>query len=113
MAMGWTSPRAQECSLVSSEWAPRGSAKTTRPEIVVTFTSTCGAIDVSSVHMTIDDETVAHTVKGSGQKITVSHTPPSALTDDADHTVTVNVRDDEGTTGEKVWTFNIPDSYSR
>lgn len=109
-----SSLHAQECVLSVSDWAPRGSAKTTRPDIVVTFTSTCGtAIDVSSIQMTVDDDAVVHTIKGSGPKITVSYTPPSALSDDADHTVAVHARDEKGLKEEKSWTFHIPDNYTR
>jgi hypothetical protein len=106
--------QAQNCAIEAPEWAPRGSATTARPTISVTLTSTCGAaIEVSSIKMTIDDETATPKVDGSGPKITLSYTPESALAQEADHTVVVQARDAAGTTGEKRWTFHIGDTYSR
>jgi hypothetical protein len=111
---GLARPQTQNCALEAPEWAPRGSATTTRPRVSVTLTSTCGAaIEVSSIKMTIDDETVMPKVDGSGSKVTVSYTPESALEQEADHTVVVQARDAAGTPGEKRWTFHIGDTYSR
>ena len=106
--------QAQNCALEAVEWAPRGSARTARPTITVTFTSTCGAaIDPSSIQMRVDDEAVMAKADGTGPKVTVSYTPASGLVEEEDHTVVVKARDVKGTAGEKTWTFHVGDTYSR
>lgn len=106
--------QAQTCAIEASEWTPRGSARTARPTITVTFTSTCGAaIDPSSIQMRVDDEAVMAKADGTGPKVTVSYTPASGLVEEEDHTVVVNARDVKGTAGEKTWTFHVGDTYSR
>ena len=105
---------AQGCTIEAPEWAPRGSASSARPRISVTLTSTCAAeMDASSVRMTVDDELVKPMVEAAGATITAVYTPASALLEEADHTVVVQVRDTKGTSGEKRWTFHIGDTYSR
>jgi hypothetical protein len=105
---------AQECAIDAPEWAPRGSANSAKPRISVTLTSSCGAaIDVGSVHMTIDDEAVMPTTDGTGAKVVVTYTPTEALVQEADHTVAVRAQDAKGTRGEKIWTFHLGDTYSR
>ena len=106
--------QVQTCAIEASEWAPRGTARTARPRITVTLTSTCGApIDSGSIQMTIDDEAVMANAEGTGPKVTVVHTPESALVEEEDHTVVVKARDAKGTAGEHTWTFHIGDTYSR
>jgi hypothetical protein len=106
--------RVQECVIDVPEWSPRGSAKTARPRITATLVSTCAAaIDLSSIHMTIDDEPVMPTAEGTGPKVTVVYTPTTALVEDADHTVTVAASDLKGAKGRKTWTFHLGDTYSR
>jgi hypothetical protein len=106
--------RAQDCALEASEWAPRGTARTARPRITVTFASTCGAaIDPASIRMTVDEEDVMAAAEGTGPKVAVVYTPASALVEEEDHTVVVKIRDVKGTAGEKTWTFHIGDTYSR
>jgi hypothetical protein len=105
---------AQTCTIEAPEWAPRGSASSARPRISVTLTSTCAAeMDASSVRMTVDDEVVKPMVEAAGPNVTAVYTPASALLEEADHTVVVQVRDTKGTSGEKRWTFHIGDTYSR
>lgn len=112
--LGPSSSQAQNCAIDAPEWAPRGSASTARPRISVTLTSTCdAAMDPSSVRMTVDDEAVRPMVEGAGSTITVAYTPESALVEEEDHTVVVQVRDTKGTSGEKRWTFHIGDTYAR
>ena len=106
--------RAQDCALEASEWAPRGTARTARPSITVTFSSTCAAaIDHASIQMTVDDEAVMPKAEGTGATVTVVYTPPMALVEEEDHTVVVKARDVKGTVGEKTWTFHVGDTYSR
>ena len=107
-------PDAQECVLEIPEWAPRGSARTVRPRILATITSTCGtAIDVPSIRMVVDGEPVAPTTDGSGAKVTVVYVPETALLEEADHTVTVQALDANEVAGERTWTFHLPDAYLR
>ena len=113
-ASATTGSQAQTCAVEASEWAPRGTARTARPRITVTFTSTCGAaIDPASIQMTIDDEAVMATPEGTGPKVTVVYTPATALVEEEDHTVVVKARDVKGTAGEQTWTFHVGDTYSR
>ena len=63
--------------------------------------------------MTIDDEAVTPKTDGAGARVVVTYTPPEALVQEADHTVTVRARDGKGTKGEKSWTFHLGDTYSR
>ena len=105
---------AQECALEVPEWAPRGSARTARPEITATFRSSCGAaIDIGSVRMTVDDKPVMPSTKGSAADVTVRYVPGSALLQEEDHTVTVQAQDANGVKGERTWTFHVPDTYLR
>ena len=104
----------EDCAVTIPEWAPRGSARRVRPEILATLTSTCGtAIDVTSVRMTVDEEPVTPTTDGSGARVIVSYIPVDALLEEADHTVTVQARDANGVSGERTWTFHVPDTYLR
>jgi hypothetical protein len=113
-ASGMANTQGQDCALEASEWAPRGTARTARPRISVTFTSTCGvAIDSSSIQATIDDQAVMAKTEGAGSKLTVIYTPDAALVEEEDHTVVVKARDVKGTAGEKTWTFRVGDTYSR
>jgi glucosamine 6-phosphate synthetase-like amidotransferase/phosphosugar isomerase protein len=110
--VSWTG--AQKCEVTVPEWAPRGSADTARPRISATLTSTCGAaIDVSSVRMTVDKQAVKPTMEGSDATVTVVYVPPSALLEEADHTVAVQAQDEKGVPGERTWTFHVPDTYLR
>jgi hypothetical protein len=104
----------QDCKVDVPEWAPRGSARSARPVISATFLSTCAApIEVSSIHMTVDDETVMPKTEATGNKVVVSYTPMSALQEEADHTVVIQAKDSKGAVVEKSWTFHLGDTYSR
>ena len=104
----------EECRVTVPEWAPRGSARRVRPEILAVLTSTCGAaIDVTSIRMTIDDEPVEPTTEGSGAKVTVTHVPVDALLEEADHTISLQAQDADGVEGGRTWTFYVPDTYLR
>ena len=109
-----TDSAAQSCAIDAPEWAPRGTAKTARPNITVTLVSTCGAaIDLSSIRMTVNGEAVAPKTEGTGPKVTVVYVPAAALVEEEDHTIVVRARDAKGTAGEKTWTFHVADTYSR
>ena len=83
-----------------------GSARTARPSITVTFSSTCAAaIDHASIQMTVDDEAVMPKAEGTGATVTVVYTPPMALVEEEDHTVFVKARDVKGTVGRKPGRF--------
>ncbi len=105
---------SQNCALEVPEWAPRGSARSARPEISVTFRSTCGAsINLESIRMTVDDKPVEPIAKGAAAEVTVRYVPTSALLQEEDHTVTVQAQDVNGVKGERTWTFHVPDTYQR
>jgi hypothetical protein len=107
-------PTAQECKIEVPEWAPRGSTKTARPRITATVTSTCeAAIEPSSIRMIVDDKAATPTTDGVGSKVTVAYTPEVALLEESDHTVTIRASDAKGRTGERTWTFHVPDTYTR
>ena len=111
---GQEAQEQEECAVTVPEWAPRGSARSVRPEILAVLTSTCGAaIDVTSIRMTVDDEPVTPATEGSGAKVTVMHVPVDALLEEADHTISVQAQDANGVEGGRNWTFYVPDTYLR
>ena len=96
------------CAPEVTDWAPKiEEIKTRLPTITATIESKCGvAIDISTIKMVVDDETVFPKVTGSGPKVTLAFVPFLGLMEECN--VEVSAKDANGQVAEKIWMFEVP-----
>jgi len=96
------------CAPEVTDWSPKiEEIKTRRPTITATFKSKCGVdIDVSTIQMVVDDETVYPEISGSGSGVTLAFVPYLGLLEECN--VTVSAQDVNGQKAEKTWMFEVP-----
>ena len=96
------------CAPEVTDWAPKiEETKTRLPTITATIQSKCGVdIDISTIKMVVDNETVYPKVSGSGSSVTLAFVPYLGLMEEC--YVTVSAQDANGQTVEKDWMFEVP-----